>query len=224
ADPYGRLYIGTDVGVFVSLDQGAHWAVENTGYANIPTEHLLIHDSTLYAFTHGRGAWRVALSAPPALPLLSIGRASSVEGAPGSIHGLIFPVTLGAATTTPVTVQYSTTPGTATPGSDYTAVSGTVTLRPGTTSANVSVPIIGDAAIEADESFRLTPSTPVGPQLANATAVGTIVNDDTAGNFSLTADRYTVSEAAAYAVITVRRTDSAAGPVTVDYQTNDGSA
>jgi photosystem II stability/assembly factor-like uncharacterized protein len=67
ADPTldGRLYIGTDLGVFVSLDRGATWNVENSGFANVVTEWLTLGRSpegySLYAFTHGRGAWRVPL-------------------------------------------------------------------------------------------------------------------------------------------------------------------
>jgi hypothetical protein len=64
-----RLFIGTDLGVFVSVDRGASWVVENTGFAAVVTESLaLAHTpegrSLLFAFTHGRGAWRVELSAP----------------------------------------------------------------------------------------------------------------------------------------------------------------
>lgn len=59
-----RLYIGTDVGVFASADGGTNWAVENTGFANVITEWLTINSTSgatqLFAFTHGRGAWRVA--------------------------------------------------------------------------------------------------------------------------------------------------------------------
>jgi hypothetical protein len=62
-----RLYVGTDIGVFVSLDGGANWARENTGFANTVVEALSIGSvgSTLnlFAFTHGRGAWRVPLGA-----------------------------------------------------------------------------------------------------------------------------------------------------------------
>ncbi len=56
-----RLYLGTDLGVFVSTDGGATWAVENTGFANVVTESLSIQGRNLFAFTHGRGAWRVPL-------------------------------------------------------------------------------------------------------------------------------------------------------------------
>ncbi|MGH9833544.1 MAG: WD40/YVTN/BNR-like repeat-containing protein [Blastocatellia bacterium] len=61
-----RLYIGTDLGVFVSNNGGESWAVENTGFANVVVESLAINvvngTTTLYAFTHGRGAWRVTVN------------------------------------------------------------------------------------------------------------------------------------------------------------------
>jgi hypothetical protein len=66
-DPHNssRLYVGTDLGVFVSIDGGANWARENTGFANVITESLTVNTvgqtSTLFAFTHGRGAWRVTI-------------------------------------------------------------------------------------------------------------------------------------------------------------------
>jgi hypothetical protein len=63
-----RLYVGTDLGVFTSIDGGGSWAVENSGFANVRTEALAITGSKLFAFTHGRGAYRVGLtsSLPPA--------------------------------------------------------------------------------------------------------------------------------------------------------------
>lgn len=60
-----RLYLGTDLGVFVSTDRGARWAVENTGFASVVTEAVVIAQGArgpaVYAFTHGRGAWRAEL-------------------------------------------------------------------------------------------------------------------------------------------------------------------
>ena len=60
-----RLYLGTDLGVFVSLDRGQSWSVENTGFANAVVETVVIgkgvNGPAVYAFTHGRGAWRAEL-------------------------------------------------------------------------------------------------------------------------------------------------------------------
>lgn len=63
-----RLYLGTDLGVFVSIDDGRTWAVENTGFAAAVTEWVTIgagqNGPAIYAFTHGRGAWRAELVKP----------------------------------------------------------------------------------------------------------------------------------------------------------------
>jgi hypothetical protein len=60
-----RLFVGTDVGVFTSIDDGATWAVEITGFPNVSTEWLAMtgnaQSRSLFAFTHGRGAFRAAL-------------------------------------------------------------------------------------------------------------------------------------------------------------------
>jgi|CXWL01.1.fsa_nt_gi hypothetical protein len=62
-----RLYLGTDLGVFVSTNGGTTWAVENTNFANVVVEWLRLADlggqRHLYAFTHGRSAWRTAVAA-----------------------------------------------------------------------------------------------------------------------------------------------------------------
>lgn len=60
-----RLFVGTDLGIFVSLDGGVSWAVED-GFSPVITEALhwtrLANGETwLFAFTHGRGAWKVRL-------------------------------------------------------------------------------------------------------------------------------------------------------------------
>jgi photosystem II stability/assembly factor-like uncharacterized protein len=65
-DDPDRLYVGSDLGVFVSIDRGATWMVEETGFGPAVTEWLALgRDGSgrkrLFAFTHGRGAWRVDL-------------------------------------------------------------------------------------------------------------------------------------------------------------------
>jgi photosystem II stability/assembly factor-like uncharacterized protein len=65
---YGnRLFLGTDLGVFVSFDGGTSWAAD-TGFPAVITESVVVgkgsYGPALYAFTHGRGAWRAELTAP----------------------------------------------------------------------------------------------------------------------------------------------------------------
>lgn len=59
------LYLGTDLGVFVSLDAGVSWAKEDTGFPNTVVESMSIElqgaNALLVAFTRGRGAWKVFL-------------------------------------------------------------------------------------------------------------------------------------------------------------------
>jgi hypothetical protein len=68
-DPNNRrhLYLATDLGVFTTRQGGNVWAVENSGFANAVTESLSLQQRSgeapvLWAFTHGRGAWRVPLA------------------------------------------------------------------------------------------------------------------------------------------------------------------
>jgi hypothetical protein len=66
-DDSQRLYLGTDLGVVVSTDAGRTWMSEETGFGPAVTMWLQIVKATdgnkyLFAFTHGRGAWRVRLS------------------------------------------------------------------------------------------------------------------------------------------------------------------
>ena len=74
-----RLYIGTDLGVFTTINGGRTWAVENTGFANVVTEWLTLGtdddgEPWLFAFTHGRGAFKVRLNPLPAAPREPAGR------------------------------------------------------------------------------------------------------------------------------------------------------
>ena len=76
-----RLYIGTDLGVFTSINGGRTWAVENTGFSNVVTEWLALGtdddgEPWLFAFTHGRGAWKVRINPLPPAPREPAGRRS----------------------------------------------------------------------------------------------------------------------------------------------------
>ena len=115
--------------------------------------------------------------APP-LPSLVIGSATATEGNSGN-SPMVYTVTLSAAATNAITVNYSSADGTATAGSDYTATSGTLTFNPGELSKTITVNITGDTTYEADETVKLTLAGAVGATIATATGTGTIVNDDT---------------------------------------------
>jgi len=55
------LYVGTDRGVYVSLDRGAHWDSLQGNLPNVPVHDLAVHprERELIAGTHGRSVWIV---------------------------------------------------------------------------------------------------------------------------------------------------------------------
>lgn len=116
---------------------------------------------------------------PPPLPTLSINSVSANEGNAGNT-AFTFTVTLSAASATPVTVSYATADGSATSASsDYQPATGLLTFAPGgPLTQTVTVNVVGDVAVEANETFTVTLSAPTGATLATAQGTGTIVNDD----------------------------------------------
>jgi hypothetical protein len=53
----GLLYAGTELGVFLSFDDGAHWSSLQHGMPVSPVHDLTVHGDDLVAATHGRGFW-----------------------------------------------------------------------------------------------------------------------------------------------------------------------
>lgn len=109
-----------------------------------------------------------------AIPIASIADRTLGEGAGPAV----FTVTLGSSPSQQATVQYSTAPGTAAAGADYTAVSGVVTFPPGQTSRTVSVPLVNDAIDEDDEVFFVNLTALGGVSIGDGQAQGTITDDD----------------------------------------------
>lgn len=79
-----------------------------------------------------------------------------------------------------ISLDYTTVEGTASAGSDYTAVSGTLVIPAGTRRATVAVALLDDTATEAAETLMLQLSNPVGARLASTSATATIVDDNPA--------------------------------------------
>ncbi|MDI1287876.1 MAG: Calx-beta domain-containing protein [Reyranella sp.] len=163
----------------------------------------------------------------PTPPGLSVADATVVEGSSGS-HDLAFTVTLSAAATSPVTVAYATANGTATAGSDYAALAGTLTFAAGETSKVVHVKVSGDTAVEANEALTLNLSSANGATIVRGSATGTITNDDTVPPPTLAIGDATFAEGSAAApghgTFTVTLSAASATPVTVNYATANGTA
>ena len=161
------------------------------------------------------------------LPAISIADLSVVEGNGDHAH-FMFAVTLDKAASGPVTVAYSTANGTATAGSDYGAVNGILAFAPGETSKMVHVDINGDLLAEGNETFTVNLSNPAGATLTDATAIGTVIDDDGAPVLpSLSIADLAVAEGNgehAHFMFTVTLDKAATGPVTVAYATSDLTA
>jgi len=135
-----------------------------------------------------------------------------------------------------ITANFSTSDGTATAGQDYTAVTNhTVTFNDGETGTKtVNVPIIDDNVHEGDETVNLTLSgstvniagqryaANVGPFMAVLTIT------DAEDTPAISINDVFVSEPPAAgtseAVFTVTLSNPSTSPVTVNYQTADGTA
>ncbi len=53
----GLLYAGTELGVFVSFDDGGHWESMQRNLPRAPIHDLVVHDDDLIVATHGRSFW-----------------------------------------------------------------------------------------------------------------------------------------------------------------------
>ncbi|MGP4054268.1 Calx-beta domain-containing protein [Mycobacterium sp. 4D054] len=116
--------------------------------------------------------------APATPPTVSIADLSVTEGNGEHSH-FMFVATLNKASTETVAVRYATSNGTAIAGLDYSATSGTITFAPGVTSQLVHVDVVGDSAVEGNETFFVTLSNPTAATIGDGSAIGTILDDDT---------------------------------------------
>jgi hypothetical protein len=97
-NPYNNLelFLGTDLGVFVSLDGGNTWAVD-TSLVDVIVEELALDNGPqsnwLFAFTYGRGIYRVPL---PGAPNPQCAYSVSPTSIQASATGGIVPLTVSA--------------------------------------------------------------------------------------------------------------------------------
>jgi hypothetical protein len=114
-----------------------------------------------------------------------VGPAAGAEGNSGSTP-FTFTVTRTGLLAAAATLRFATT-GAATGGraaanaADFAGNAlprGTLSFLPGQASATITVSVNGDAAVERDESFRVTLSNASFGRIGVASATGTILNDD----------------------------------------------
>ncbi|MEM1366955.1 MAG: Calx-beta domain-containing protein [Cyanobacteria bacterium P01_H01_bin.15] len=161
------------------------------------------------------------------LPTLSVEGFSSQEGDEGTVTG-DFVVTLAGATSFPVSFDFATTDGTATEGEDYEAVNGRRILQPGETTLRIPVSILGDLAMEGDETFTLSLSNITNATISTGSATAVILDDDSdIGRPTLSVDDVSLNEGdvgVTQAEFMVTLSEASEATVSVDFRTSEDSA
>ncbi len=168
----------------------------------------------------------VRLGGAPSAASLVIGDVSVNEGTAAG-NNAVFSVTLNGTSAQTVTVNYATSNGTALADSDYSSRSGTLSFPPGTTSRTISVPTVADAMPESNETFSVALSGAANATIGDATAVGTIVDDDAPAASALSVNSVSVPEGNSgtpVAAFTVTLSAASAQNVLVDFRTVPGTA
>ena len=137
-----------------------------------------------------------------------------------------FTVTLSEVSEDPVTVNYATSNGTATAGSDYTAVSSTtLTFNPGETNKVFNIAVLADSLDEANETVQLTLSSANNANISDGTGTLTITDDDSAPFLSINdVTKAEVVGSSTTATFAVTLSAASGKTVTVKYATSDGTA
>ena len=165
---------------------------------------------------------------PPVTGSISVNDVSLSEGDSGTKLATFTISRTGG--TAAFAVDYATSNGSATAGSDYVAIPlTTLNFAAGETAKTVLSPSMATRSVEGNETFSLNLSNAVGPgaTIADATGAGTIVNDDSApvvGNISI--NDVSLSEGNSgtkLATFTVSRAGGTAA-FSVNYATANGSA
>ena len=122
---------------------------------------------------------------------------------------LEFVVGLSTTSSQDVVVAYETRDGTAEAGSDYAAVSGSLTFAAGGNEAQtITVRVLNDEEAETTETFALELRQPVNARLGDASADGRIVDDDDEARATLGGELRTAADGGVVLVY-----EEARGPV-----------
>ena len=142
--------------------------------ADGPQQFTLQLDAAANADLVTTSATATILEAPVVtLPVVTVrGGTTSVE--PSATSKITFEVSLSAPSPSGVSVDFSTSDGTAASGTDYAATTGTIAFFPGQTSRTVDVTVFGEPNAIGTKSFSLILSNPINAQIASASALGVI--------------------------------------------------
>ena len=158
------------------------------------------------------------------VPALSIANATADED-DGSI---VFDVSLSLQSALVITASYTTSDGSATAGSDFTAASGKVTFLADSRSAGITIDLIDDSVAESTETFTVTLTSPSSSaSLGDATATGTIEDDDLSFTLDIAGGGTVGEGGSATFTVTLTPLPATATPgeeITVRWDTANGTA
>jgi len=158
-------------------------------------------------------------------PTISITDVTHNEGNAGTTN-YDFNVSLSNPSYQVISVNYTTTNGTAIAPGDYTSKSSTLTFNPGSsTNQNITVLVNGDTTFEPTETFTVDLDTPINASISDPQGVGTITNDDGQPSISITDETLNEGNAGTTAfVFTVSLSNPSSQVVSVNYTTTNGTA
>ena len=130
-------------------------------------------------FTRGIGGTQRTRSPPPSGPWHARahgGRPTLSRRTPARSRSAC---SRSGGTTGPVSIAYTTSPGTATPGTNYVTTSGVLNFIAGQLSATITVPILDNTVAQGGATFTITLSSPTGGAVlgSQSSAVVTIDED-----------------------------------------------
>ncbi len=157
---------------------------------------------------------------PPSVNVADNSSAEDCSSANCSGGNIAFEVYLSNPSSKTVEVDVNTVDSSATAGADYSAVSQTLQFAPGSTSENISIPILNDGSSEDNETIIISLSNPINASLDNSTAFLIIEDDDPAPNIFI--DDATANEDVAN--VTVHLNAPAGKSVSVTASTVGGTA
>ena len=176
-DREGLLYAGTEFGMFISFDNGAHWQAFQLNLPNVPVSDIKVHHKDLIVSTQGRAIW-ILDNVTPLHQLTSQVRASDItlfkprDGyrtrVSPTVLGPVVDYYLPAAPTHAVVIEILDTKGELL--NSYS--SETPVLRPGRGRAGENMPGVGNAGPESQPDPDAAPTRRFLPPPRVTKAVG----------------------------------------------------
>lgn len=175
----------------VTIPAGSSSLVANVAIVNDTlfegNETILLGLGASANYTVGGGAAHtMTIVDNDAAPVLTINDATLTEGDAGSTN-MVFTVTLTGATGLASSVNFTTAPGSALAGTDYTTTSGTLNFGAGAgpQTLTISVPILGNTIFQANRQFVVNLTGATNATIGDPQGTGTIVDDDAPATISI---------------------------------------